>query len=145
MKVYRKLLERFDASQLVFMGDSAGGGLALGLAGKIRDEDLPIPAQLVLISPWLDIESDNPDMADYDDIDMMLDVPGTQSGGIEYVGASNLENLDNPYASPLLLDDLDDLPPAIMFIGTYEILYPDAILFNEKAATQGMDLTNSSC
>ncbi len=141
LTAYLKLLERFDASQLVFMGDSAGGGLALGLSGKLRDEELPLPSQLVLISPWLDVEGDNPDMPQYEAADLMLSVQGLQRGGVNYVGGNNLQEMDNPYASPLLLDDLNELPPSLMFIGTYEILYPDAILFKDKAEEQGMDLT----
>ncbi|MEZ5007667.1 MAG: alpha/beta hydrolase fold domain-containing protein [Chitinophagales bacterium] len=141
MAVYNKLLESFEANQIVFMGDSAGGGLALGLAGKIRDENKPLPAQLILISPWLDLEGDNPEMPDYDDLDLMLSVEGVQQGGIDYVGENNLHQLDNPYGSPLLLNNLNDFPPVLLFIGTYEILYPDAILFKEKAEAQGMNIT----
>jgi acetyl esterase/lipase len=141
MSVYLKLLESFNADEIVFMGDSAGGGLALGLAGKLRDDQLPMPAQLVLISPWLDVEGDNPDMPALDHLDLMLDVNQIQQGGRNYVGVNNLANLDNPYASPLLLENLGDLPPTILFIGTYEILYPDALLFKAKANAQEMDLT----
>jgi len=141
MRVYLKLLESFNADEIVFMGDSAGGGLALGLAGKLRDDQLPMPAQLVLISPWLDVEGDNPDMPAIDPLDVMLNLDEIQQGGINYVGENNLTDLDNPYASPLLLEDLGDLPPTLLFVGTYEILYPDALLFKDKANAQDMDLT----
>jgi monoterpene epsilon-lactone hydrolase len=141
MSVYLKLLESFNADEIVFMGDSAGGGLALGLAGKLRDDHLPLPAQLVLIAPWLDVECDNPEMPALDDLDPMLSVDGLGQSGINYVGHNNLSELDNPYASPLLLEGLGDLPPSLLFIGKNEILYPDALLFKNKALAQNMDLT----
>lgn len=40
---------------MVVAGDSAGGGLALALMCLIRDMKLPLPAGIVLISPWLDL------------------------------------------------------------------------------------------
>ena len=140
LAVYLELLGSFSADQIVFMGDSAGGGLALGLAGKLRDDQVELPAQLVLISPWLDVEGDNPDMPAIDPLDKMLSLEGLQNGGLNYVNGDEAE-LDNPYASPLLLEGLGELPPTILFIGTHEILFPDAVLFRDKAMQQGMDLT----
>ncbi|BFZ65438.1 hypothetical protein YB2330_006607 [Saitoella coloradoensis] len=40
---------------LILAGDSAGGGAALSLACILRDQGLPLPAGLVLISPWVDL------------------------------------------------------------------------------------------
>jgi hypothetical protein len=42
-------------SQIVFGGDSAGGGMVLALLQIIRDSGLPLPAAAVLISPWSDM------------------------------------------------------------------------------------------
>jgi acetyl esterase/lipase len=53
--VYRQLLAEFDASTITLAGDSAGGGLALGLAQTLLGTDSPQPRRLVLISPWLDL------------------------------------------------------------------------------------------
>lgn len=36
-------------------GDSAGGGLTLALALSLRDRGRPLPAALVLLSPWTDL------------------------------------------------------------------------------------------
>jgi len=44
-----------DPSHIVIAGDSAGGGLALGLLQILRDAELPMPAGGVLISPWCDL------------------------------------------------------------------------------------------
>src|SRR3712207_7795789 len=39
----------------LFRSDSAGGGLALGLAQGLEEAGLPQPRRLVLIAPWLDL------------------------------------------------------------------------------------------
>ncbi|KAM0793477.1 hypothetical protein ACM66B_000919 [Microbotryomycetes sp. NB124-2] len=44
-----------DPAKLVVAGDSAGGNLALSLLVLLRDSGLPMPAGLVLISPWVDM------------------------------------------------------------------------------------------
>jgi acetyl esterase/lipase len=43
-----------------FMGDSAGGGMALAMAQRLRDTGRRPPDRLVLIAPWLDITLGNP-------------------------------------------------------------------------------------
>ncbi|KAI7825239.1 Alpha/Beta hydrolase protein [Gamsiella multidivaricata] len=50
------LHDRFQPNQIVFMGDSAGGGLALSLSLLLRDHgSLPQPLSIVAWSPWLDL------------------------------------------------------------------------------------------
>lgn len=62
LSYYRSYLENKDCGKIVFMGDSAGGGLALGLAEVLRDEGGPCPAELILISPWVDVSMSNSKM-----------------------------------------------------------------------------------
>ncbi|CAG8486653.1 5237_t:CDS:2 [Ambispora leptoticha] len=45
----------FKPNQIVFAGDSAGGGLAIALLLAIRDAGLPMPAGVIGFSPWLDL------------------------------------------------------------------------------------------
>ncbi|MEO7363177.1 MAG: alpha/beta hydrolase fold domain-containing protein, partial [Gemmatimonadaceae bacterium] len=54
---YRFLLEqhRIEPSRIIIAGDSAGGGLALATAMRIRDEALPQPSAILLFSPWTDM------------------------------------------------------------------------------------------
>src|SRR5262249_55423968 len=53
--VYRCAARRFAHRRIAFMGDSAGGGLALAALYKLRDEGLALPAATVAISPWTDL------------------------------------------------------------------------------------------
>jgi acetyl esterase/lipase len=57
---------REEGKRYLLMGDSAGGGFAIGLAIALRDQNKAeaMPAQLVLSSPWTDLALDNPDLVD---------------------------------------------------------------------------------
>ncbi|MEL7276423.1 MAG: alpha/beta hydrolase fold domain-containing protein [Pseudomonadota bacterium] len=56
LAAYRGLLDAgYEAADIALAGDSAGGGLALGLLHRIVAEDLPRPAAVVAFSPWTDL------------------------------------------------------------------------------------------
>jgi monoterpene epsilon-lactone hydrolase len=53
--IYRTLLDMgFKAEDIVFAGDSAGGGLAVATLLALRDAGDPLPAATILLSPLLD-------------------------------------------------------------------------------------------
>src|SRR5690606_22329283 len=47
-----------DPATVVLAGDDAGAGLALSLALEVRDQGLPMPSAIGMISPWLDLHAD---------------------------------------------------------------------------------------
>jgi acetyl esterase/lipase len=63
-EVYRQLLERLPAAAVTLAGDSAGAGLALGIAQGLPAAGLPQPRRIVLISPWLDLTLRQPAVRD---------------------------------------------------------------------------------
>ena len=135
LSYYRSYLESNDCGKIVFMGDSAGGGLALGLAAVLRDEGGPCPEELILISPWADVTMSNPDMANYVDLDPMLGIDGLRRMG--EVWANGLEMTD-PRVSPIY-GDLSGLGRVTLTAGTWEILYPDILLLAQKLEQAGVD------
>ncbi len=54
---YLRLTEslHISPSNIIVMGDSAGGSLALALSMYLRDEGYRLPRALVLMSPWVDM------------------------------------------------------------------------------------------
>ena len=133
---YRSYLESNDCGKIVFMGDSAGGGLALGLAEVLRDQGDVCPEELILISPWVDVTMSNPDMPRYLEHDPMLGIDGTRRMG--EVWANGLE-LTDPRVSPLY-GDLSGLGRVTLTAGTWEVLYPDILLLADKLEQAGADL-----
>lgn len=121
--LYRQLLDNVASSQQIsFIGDSAGGGLALGFAMYARDQKLDQPKDIILLSPWLDVKTDNPDIADYEKLDPMLSAKGLRRRGLEWAGSQ--ADLTNPYVSPAF-GQLEGLGKISLFVGTHEIFYPD--------------------
>ena len=53
--VYRALLDQRDPSDIVVGGGSAGGNLAAALLLRAKDEGLPLPSALVLLTPEVDL------------------------------------------------------------------------------------------
>lgn len=134
---YLKLLEDTAPDDIVIMGDSAGGGLTLALAMKLRDEGKTLPSRLVLLSPWLNLAMDNEETPKQAERDNMLALPGLADAASSYRGT---EELQNPYISPLF-GSLEGLPPTLLMIGTLDILLPDCREFRRKAEAASLDLT----
>lgn len=64
------------------MGDSAGGGLALGLALALKTENITQPKDIILLSPWLDVTLSNEDIPKYESSDPILSAWGCGSWAI---------------------------------------------------------------
>ena len=127
-KLYRGLLEEnTNPNSIIFMGDSAGGGLSLGFAIYLKELSLPQPKELVLFSPWVDIATDNPEIASYEPFDPILKQSGIHEVAKFWAG----EDLKQPLVSPLF-GDLSGLGRISIYIGTHDILYPDNRLLHEK-------------
>ncbi|MQY28630.1 alpha/beta hydrolase fold domain-containing protein [Nocardia aurantia] len=104
----------FAPENLVVAGDSAGGGLALALAERLRDEHGIRPAALGLIAPWADPNEKPPRARD-----LVINSAWSRAAAAAYrAGGSGLEVGYAP-----LLGRLDGLPPVYVQADTGELLY----------------------
>lgn len=127
--IYDELVEKYGSKNIIIMGESAGGGLALGFAMSLQKENKPQPEQLILLAPWLDVTMSNPDILAIDKNDKILGVKGLQLAGIGYAG--QLE-LDNYKVSPIY-GELAGLPKVSIFVGTHDVFCADARKLKSKA------------
>jgi acetyl esterase/lipase len=118
------------------VGDSAGGALAVGTALAIPEMDVPSPAALVLICPWLDLTLSGASIEDNARRDPMLRRSWLEEGGRAHAGG--LRRSD-PRVSPLFAD-LGSLPPTLIQVGSEEILLDDSIRFSDRAWAAGVDV-----
>ena len=56
LNAYKAMLERYEPSDICFMGDSAGGHLVFALSHLLKDEGLPLPGGIVALSPVMQFE-----------------------------------------------------------------------------------------
>ena len=110
-------------ARVVVVGDSAGGGLALSLAQRLRDGGKAPPAALALFSPWLDLSVTGEDQPALERRDPVLTIDFLRAAGRMW--AKDLPTTD-PRVSPLF-GDVTGLPPTIVFSGTRDVLDSDAL------------------
>ena len=135
MAFYEDFMAEQECGTVYFMGDSAGGGMALSLAMQLRDAGIKGPEELILICPWVDVTMSNPDIADYAKKDSALDA--TQLAKLGAVWAGELDTTD-PVISPLY-GSFDGLGRLHLITSKGEILYPDILLLSEKLDAAGID------
>ena len=133
--LYEGMVNRYGADKITIVGDSSGGGLAAGIVETFGHYDLPQPAQLVLVSPMLDISMRNPQIHEYFDIDPVL-----APWGIAQIGDlwADGDDVTLPRLSPIN-GDVSILRNVTTFVGTREIFYPDCVKWDEKLEAAGIN------
>jgi acetyl esterase/lipase len=124
-------------ANIVFAGDSAGGGLCLAALVALKDMGLPLPAAAVALSPWTDLKCSGESYTAKARIDPAT-WPGSWTVFSKYYAGE--QDPGNPWISPLY-GDLKDLPPLLIYVGEREVLLDDSTRFAAKAKTAGVDVT----
>ncbi|KAJ3227435.1 hypothetical protein HDU81_006727 [Chytriomyces hyalinus] len=129
--------KKYDASKIVFMGDSAGGGLALAAILWLRDHGssvgLSMPGGAALLSPWLDLTHSMlsfRSMAKYDYLpDIVKDKILNADRNHYYILNNSI--IQDPLVSPLFAVERADapLPPILIQIGECERLRDENLFF----------------
>ena len=132
--VYENLLTNTSPDNIVFMGDSAGAGLILTFAQKLKTEGGHQPQQLILLSPWLDVTMTNPGIRALEQKDPMLSVAGLVMAGKAYAGKLDAKN----YLVSPIYGSLEGLAKISVFIGGDEVLNADCRKFKSLLAQQGV-------
>lgn len=130
--LYAQLLVQYPNERIVFIGDSAGGGLALGFTQQLRNENRKQPDQILLFSPWLDVTMSNPNIQIIDKKDQLLSIKGLKSAGEKYAGSIALDD----YRVSPIYGNFSGLCPISIFTGTNDLLYPDAQKWKQHMKTQ---------
>jgi acetyl esterase/lipase len=131
---YRGLLAGgFGPREIAIAGDSAGGGLAVASAVRLRDLGLPLPAALVLFSPWVDLDQGALEAPPPGEIMVSL---GMLSECASFYLAGH--PADDPLASPVRAN-LEGLPPTLIQVGTDELLLPDSRRLHAALVAAGVE------
>lgn len=137
LAAYRWLLDAgIDAPSIGVFGDSAGGGLTLSLALRIRDAGLPQPGALAVLSPSVDGLARGDTQVTLQGFDPVLGPPDPGRSRL-YAGDAPL---DDPLVSPVYAD-LSGLPPLLIQVGTRERLLSDSVRLARNARRDGVPVT----
>lgn len=134
--LYKEIIERISPEDLIMMGDSAGGGMALALEENLSEENEELPSKLILISPWLDTKMENSKIDEVQKNDKDLNKEALKIAGMAYKGKNGKDTyLVNPIDGPL-----DKLKNVTIYTGTYDILNPDVEILVQKAKEKNVTI-----
>ncbi|MDY2574392.1 MAG: alpha/beta hydrolase [Bacilli bacterium] len=123
--LYLDVLKKYD--EVIVMGDSSGGGLALGLCEYFIEKKIKQPESLFLFSPWVNIKLDNNLIPKYEKKDPFISSSNERIWGKLWARDTNLDN----YKVSPIYGNMIGLNKVYLYAGTREILYPDCKLLYE--------------
>lgn len=134
--LYTQFRELNPHEKVILMGDSAGAGMALGLALDWAAKKIPAPEGIIAVSPWVDVNLSNPEIEAYTERDPMLVADTLRIDAREWADAWSMSD---PRISPAFgdLKLLKDSQVTI-FVGTDEILFPDVTDFATCLTSAGV-------
>lgn len=130
--VYRAALEAVGPQRVVVSGLSAGGNLAAALLIRAKDEGLPMPAALVLLTPEVDLTESGDTFVTNDGIDNVLS--SLMPINVMYAAG---EDLSHPYISPLFAD-VTGFPPTLLQSGTRDLFLSNTVRMHRNLLQAGV-------
>jgi monoterpene epsilon-lactone hydrolase len=133
LAVYKALLEVRDPSKIIVGGGSAGGNLAAALLLRAKDEGLPMPAALVLLTPEVDLTESGDSFVTLAHVSVGLQ--SLENENRLYAGG---HDLTDPYLSPLF-GDVTGFPPTLLISGTRDLFLSNTVRMHRKLRESGVD------
>lgn len=119
--VYQALLQDYAETDIAIFGASAGGGLTASVTIAARDAGLPLPAAVVLNTPWCDLDKIGDSYFSNDGVDPVLSSYDGRLGQMASIYAGK-EDFSHPLISPVYADYSKGFPPAMLVSGTRDLL-----------------------
>ncbi|MDR7103265.1 alpha/beta hydrolase [Croceicoccus sp. BE223] len=132
--VYRALVHRHGADRIVVGGLSAGGNLAAALVLRARDEGLPLPAGLVLLTPENDLTESGDSFETLAGVDLILP-ERLMPLNLLYAGGHDLAH---PYLSPLFGDFAKGFPRTFLQCGTRDLFLSNTVRMHRALRRAGI-------
>jgi acetyl esterase/lipase len=132
--VYSQALKSYKPSNIILIGDSAGGNLILTLVQRLIEAGEPCPAKIIAISPVLDASMSNPEIECIEKNDPILSKSGVLAASKMAAGTTSLRS---PIISPLY-GSFRNFPETHFFIAENDIMAPDQRLAISKMKQEGV-------
>lgn len=123
MAVYKAMLRDYAPGKIIIHGGSAGGNLAAAMVLRARDEGLPMPAGVILLTPEVDLTESGDSFQTNKHLDIILTTSLMQANLLYANGA----DLSHPYLSPLFGDFSKGFPPTFLATGTRDLFLSNTV------------------
>lgn len=131
----------YGARDVILVGDSAGGNLALALCHQLKKAGRLLPRGIVLLSPWTDMTSSGKSHRTKEGADPVLNAAYLAEAIENYLGKDcDDAMLQDPTVSPIF-GDFEGFPPTYIQVGDQEILQSDSELLYKKMRQSGVNVT----
>jgi monoterpene epsilon-lactone hydrolase len=135
LAVYREVLKSWAPDRIVVRGGSSGGNLAAALILRARDEGLPLPGALVLLSPEVDLTESGDSFQTNLGVDTVLTRSLADQNRL-YAGG---HDLTDPYVSPLFGNLAPPFPPTFLQTGTRDLFLSNTVRMHRKLRAAGVE------
>ncbi|MGE0484091.1 MAG: alpha/beta hydrolase [Gammaproteobacteria bacterium] len=137
LRVYQWLLDQgIAAGHVATVGDSAGGNLCTSVVLGARDRGLPLPAAVMPLSPWYDMEASAASFDTNAKVDRLISREMSLGMSGLYLGQTSPRE---PLANPLWAD-YHGFPPTYIQVGGFEAIMDDATRAAERMQAAGVDV-----
>jgi acetyl esterase/lipase len=120
--------------EIILVGDSAGGNLALALSLKLKELNLKLPKGIVLMSPWTDMaaEGESYQKNMYIDHFFSVDKNLPYNKNLLFKTSYAYGDLKNPLLSPKYADFGNYFCPTLIQVGGDECILDDSVSIHDK-------------
>jgi len=137
LKIYEWLLNRgIKPNHIATIGDSAGGNLCTTVVLAAKAKGLPLPAAVMPLSPWYDMEATAPSFERNAKLDRLITRELSLNMSQMFLGSASPRD---PLANPLHAD-FTDYPPLYIQVGGFESIMDDATRVAERAMQAGVEV-----
>jgi monoterpene epsilon-lactone hydrolase len=133
LAVWREVIKQYDPRRIAMSGASAGGNLSAAVTLRIRDEGLPMPACVGLLTPATDMTRASDTIVTNAGIDTVL-----RPGGNVIALYADGHDLTDPYLSPVYGDFTKGFPPTFLQSGTRDLLLSDTVRLHRALLRDGI-------
>lgn len=149
LNAYRFILKKgYNPDNISFLGDSSGGNIVAGSTIYLIDNNLPVPASIVLLSPYLDVTNKVESRQRNKSKDVFFGTNNTEKNGVKLQDYMpyfiNVKDKSNRYVSPIYASELKGFSKTLIHVGSYEILEDDSTVFTQNLKNSGVDVNYKS-
>jgi monoterpene epsilon-lactone hydrolase len=134
--VWKQAVTLARPQDIAVFGTSAGGGLAMALLLRAKDENLPLPGALGLGTPWADLGKVGDSFVHNEWADNVLVSYDAMVGKATRLYAGD-HDLTEPYISPIY-GDLSGFPPTILVSDTRDLFLSNTVRTHRKLRRAGV-------